>query len=453
MENLKKTFVEYPFMTKPLTIFERENGHKIIFGYKKGELCNVSTWVKTGSINENEKNNGVSHFLEHLMFKGTSENKAGYFDKTLERKGAIVNAATWKDYTFYYVTIPKGINNENFYETLHLHADMMLDPFIPDDEIGAPFDINGEPPSQKRERHVVIEEIGMRKDQPWTKVYNLLNKNMYTKHPYKRDVIGTEEIISQIKREEVLDYYRTHYTPNAMTTIIVGDFEPDEIIEKVCSEFDFKGRKNYFPPKNEPDKPSNEKKVYEVTGQVETSIIMYGWLTAPADDIKTVIAFDIISIVLGEGQSSRLYQNLVEKRPNQGIISVETSAYSFKDGGNFFIQGAFFPDKKDTIISLIESEVTTFIKDGITDSEFRKAIKKLKVRFAQETETVSEIADTIGYYSTVCSDVSKINDYYQILSKITKEDVFEIIKNYLKLEKSTVAILMPETKQEGLKNG
>ena len=381
------------------------------------------------------------------MFKGTTENKDGYFDRTLERKGAIVNAATWKDYTFYYVTIPKGENNENFYETLHLHADMMLDPVIPDDEIGAVFDINAQPPAVKRERHVVIEEIGMRKDQPWTKVYNLLNKNMYQNHPYKRDVIGTEEIISQITREEVLNYYKTHYTPNAMTTIIVGELEPDEIINKVCEEFDFKGRENYYPPQREYDKPCDEKKVYEMFGQVETSIIMYGWLTAPADDIKTVIAFDIISIILGEGQSSRLYQNLVEKNPQEGIISVETSSYSFKDGGNFFVQAVFYPEKKDNIFKLLENEINNLICNGFTDAEFKKAVKKLKVRFAQETETVSEIAETIGYYSTVCKDVSKINEYYKVLNSISKDDVFEVIKNYLSVNKSTVAILMPEEKQ------
>ena len=444
MENLKVSHVNYPFLTKPLTIYERGNGHKIIFGYKQGGLVNVSTWVKTGSINENDINNGVSHFLEHLMFKGTHENKAGYFDRTLERKGAIVNAATWKDYTFYYVTIPKGINNQNFYEALHLHADMMLDPVIPPEEIGEPFDIKGEPPSQKRERHVVIEEIGMRKDQPWTKIYNFLNYNMYNKHPYKRDVIGTEEIISQIKREDVLEYYRTHYTPNAMTTIIVGDIEPDAIIEKVCEEFDFKGRENYTPPQNEPDKHIGGQKNIEMTAQTETAFIMYGWLGAPANDIKTVMSFDILSIILGEGQSSRLYQNLIEKIKEPVFISIDTSSYTFKDGGNFFIQAGFYPNKKNCVKSLIENELNNLITDGFSDNEFSKAIKKLKVRFAQEAETVSEIAENIGYYSTVCSDVSKINEYIDTLNNITKQDVINIMKKYLTIELSTVATLMPE---------
>ena len=239
MEEIKKTQVEYPFLEKPVEIYERKCGHKIVFAYKKGGLLNISSWVKTGSINENDENNGISHFLEHLMFKGTSKHKAGEFDRTLESRGAIVNAATWKDYTFYYVTIPKGCDNRNFKDTLELHADMMLDPIIPDNEIGEPFDINNPKIKTKRERHVVIEEIRMRKDQPWTKVYNLLNKNLYTQHPYRRDVIGNEQIISTIEREKVLEYYKNHYTPNNITTIIVGELNFDEILPLICKEFDF----------------------------------------------------------------------------------------------------------------------------------------------------------------------------------------------------------------------
>src|SRR5574344_1424901 len=183
---MKKTFVKYPFLTRDAIIYERENGHKIVFAHKEGELVNVSTWVKTGSINEDDNINGISHFLEHLMFKGTHKHKAGEFDKTLEAKGAIVNAATWKDYTFYYVTLPKGENNKDFYEAIELHADMMIDPILPPEEIGKEFSVTDKNVEDKRERHVVIEEIRMRADQPWTKVYNAVNHNMYTSHPYKR---------------------------------------------------------------------------------------------------------------------------------------------------------------------------------------------------------------------------------------------------------------------------
>ena len=104
---MKKTTVKYPYLTQDVEIYERENGHKIVLAHKEGDLVNVSTWVKTGSINEDDNNNGISHFLEHLMFKGTHKYPAGYFDRTLEAKGAIVNAATWKDYTFLLCNITK----------------------------------------------------------------------------------------------------------------------------------------------------------------------------------------------------------------------------------------------------------------------------------------------------------------------------------------------------------
>ena len=98
---MEKTLIKYPYLNKDVEIYTNDNGHKIVLAHKEGNMVSVSSWVKTGSINENDKNNGISHFLEHLMFKGTHSHKVGEFDKILESKGAIVNAATWKDYTFY----------------------------------------------------------------------------------------------------------------------------------------------------------------------------------------------------------------------------------------------------------------------------------------------------------------------------------------------------------------
>ena len=93
----------YPFLDEPIDIYELDNGHTVILAHKDSEMLNISTWVKTGSINEDDSNTGISHFLEHLMFKGTKRFKAGYFDRTLESRGAIINAGTSKDYTFYYI--------------------------------------------------------------------------------------------------------------------------------------------------------------------------------------------------------------------------------------------------------------------------------------------------------------------------------------------------------------
>jgi len=321
--------------------------------YKEGGLVNVSSWVKTGSINETDKNNGISHFLEHLMFKGTHRHPAGEFDHILEAKGAIVNAATWKDYTFYYVTIPKGQNDENINLAIELHADMMVDPVIPEDELGPQFDPANPQIKEKKERYVVIEEIGMRADQPWTKTYNEANHNMYVDHPYKRDVIGTKEIIAQIPRDDVMDYYKSWYSPENMTTIVVGDFDREKVLDLILKEFKFKNHT----PKEKTELPLvaklNAPKLIENTSDIDTGFLIMGFHGAKAADNKGTILLEIISIILGEGMSSRLYQNLIENSEKSIFNSVDTGQYQFKDGNVFMVNANFDPNAKDEAIEKI----------------------------------------------------------------------------------------------------
>ncbi len=444
MKNIKKNIIEYPYLEKPVEVYERENGHKIVFAYKKGGLINISSWVKTGSINENDINNGISHFLEHLMFKGTSKHKAGEFDRTLESRGAIVNAATWKDYTFYYVTIPKGSSDKNFNDTLNLHADMMLDPVIPDNEIGAPFDLNDPHITTKRERHVVIEEIRMRKDQPWTKVYNLLNKNLYKNHPYKRDVIGNEQIISQISRETVLEYYKTHYTPNNITTIIVGEIEPAQVLPLICEEFDFKERTNAPQTIYEIDKPENETKVVEDYSKINTGFLMFGYLGPKACDIKTSTILEMICLILGQGQSSRFYQELIEKPKNPIFNIISSDYYHFRDGGNIFIDANFKPEKKEEAIEQIKAQIKKLYTEGINEQELKKAKKKLKAGFAENSETVSDIGENIGFYMTVCNKLEYVEEYIKVIDEITLEDIKQTAKEFIDINHAVIAVLMPE---------
>ena len=441
---MKKTLVKYPFLTEDVEIYEQDNGHKIVLAHKEGGMVNVSSWVKTGSINETDTNNGISHFLEHLMFKGTHKHKAGEFDHILESKGAIVNAATWKDYTFYYVTLPKGENNENFYKAIELHADMMIDPVIPDYEMGAPFNVNDKNVTDKRERHVVIEEIRMRKDQPWTKVYNATNHAMYTNHPYKRDVIGTPEIISQVSQEEVMNNYRTYYSPQNVTTIIVGDFDFDEVLAKVKKEFNW-GERPTPPERNIlPDKPVQETVYIENEANVNSTFMMFGYLGAPAKDLKNIVALEMLSVILGEGTSSRLYVNLIENMDENIFNLLETENYSFRDGSNFFVQANINPQYKEKAIELIKNEIEK-IKENITERELNKAKKKMKASFACEVETVSEIGESIGYYMTVCDDLVLAEQYIPICESITAEDLQNVAKKYLDINNAVISVLSPKS--------
>lgn len=441
---MKKTFVKYPYLTRDVEIYERENGHKIVFAHKEGEMVNVSSWVKTGSINEDDDNNGISHFLEHLMFKGTKAHKVGEFDRMLESKGAIVNAATWKDYTFYYVTLPKGVDNKDFKLAVDLHADMMMNPVFPAEELGAPFDINDNTVTDKRERHVVIEEIRMRKDQSWTKVYNACNYNMYTSHPYKRDVIGTPEIISRLTREDIDNYYRKFYTPKNVTTIVVGDFNHEEVLNELCVKFDFPNRVQGENRVNKIDEPIKETKYVEAKSNVQTSYLMFGWLGPKANDLKDSICLSLLSIIFGDGTSSRLQQNLIEKLPEQIFNMIGSEHYPFKDGNNFFIQANFKSEFKDKAIELVKKELANLLVNKISEEELLKAKKGTKSRFAYSAETVSEIGETIGYYMTVCDDLALIEDYLKILEDITVSDLENVIHKYLSLDNAVISVLVPE---------
>lgn len=437
--------VVFQFLDKPVEVYKLENGHTVIIANKHGELVNVSTWVRTGSINEDDQINGISHFLEHLMFKGTSEHPAGEFDRILEARGAIVNAATWKDYTFYYVTLPKGENNEYFKEALELHADMMLNPLLPDSEIGPVFDANNPDVKEKRERYVVIEEIRMRNDQPWTKTYNELNHIMYTAHPYKRDVIGTPEIIAAVSRDTIMDYYKKWYSPENMTTIIVGDINSKEALELVREHFCFNKVQEANIPEYEQEPEQFQPRRIDNTMNITTGFAIFGFHGPKAGNMKDSIALDVLSIILGEGKSSRLYQNLIEKPEKPVFNIIGTGQYQFMEGNTFFVQSNFHPDQKDKAIELLRHEIRNILDFPVLETELNKAKKKLKTRFAEESETVSEIGETIGHYMTICKDIDCYTDYLPTLETLTVQDIRDCAREYLDLNKINISVLMPNS--------
>ncbi|MBR5305053.1 MAG: insulinase family protein [Candidatus Gastranaerophilales bacterium] len=433
--------IEYPYLEKPLSVYALENGHKVVFAHKKSPMINVSSWVKTGSINENKENNGISHFVEHLLFKGTTKYPAGVFDRKMEELGGIINAATWKDYTFYYINIPK----EHYKIALVMHADMMVDALFPENEIGPEFDPEGLAPAEKRERYVVIEEIRMGEDNNWRKVYKNLNSSMYESHPYKREVIGTKEIIANISQAEIVKYYKTFYTPQNITTIVVGEFNEDDMLKLVQENFKFKDNSNI-----EKCTTDNEAPEYEIKNpttvvdysEVNTGYLMMGALCNSAKNLKETIALDLISTILGDGKSSRLYSDLIEKVENPHYYQLESCHYQFKDGDNFLIEANFDADKKDIVIDEIKSQLKKL--NSITEVELQKAKKRAKVNFAQESEMVSDIADAIGYWMTVVEDVSIANQYLKTLEEIDCKYVEDISKKYLNPEKLSTSLLLPK---------
>ena len=171
---------------------------------------------------------------------------------------------------------------------------------------------------------------------------------------------------------------------------------------------------------------------------------MFGWLGPKAKDLRDSICLDLISIIFGDGTSSRLQQNLIEKLPEKIFNMVGTEHYQFKDGNNFFIQANFEPQYKDKAIELLKEELYGLLNNKITEEELLKSKKRMKSRFANEAETVSEIGENIGYYETVCGGLKLIEEYLNDLDNITVTDLENTIQKYLSINNAVISVLEPE---------
>ena len=306
------------------SVHKLDNGQIVIIEeVHTNPIVTIDTWVKTGSINEDDKNNGVSHFLEHLFFKGTTHHEPGEFDRILEAKGAVNNAATSKDFTHYHITIP----SKNFDLALNMHADMLQNPLIPRKEM-------------EKERKVVLEEISKDVNSPSTRVYDNLVNMMYTNHPYKRKVIGESSIIETITREEILEYFNKYYSPSNMVTIIAGDIDTQNALEKVKSEFSAEYKKV---PKHNYPKEKQLTTQLRKTDYMETQsgYMLIGFRGVKITDNDSY-ALDVLSTILGDGRSSVLYRNIKDKK--QLAFSIGAANATFKDDGLFYISANFTPE-------------------------------------------------------------------------------------------------------------
>ena len=406
-------------------VYKFDNGHTVIVKQvSSNPIVIIDTWIKTGSINENDKNNGVSHFLEHLFFKGTEKNPLGTFDKLLESKGAVTNAATSKDFTHYYIKIP----SKDFDLALNLHADMLLNPAIPQAEMD-------------RERLVVIEEIAKDKNSPNDLVYDNLNELIYKVHPYKRQVIGTKEIIENITRDEIFDYYKKHYSPENMITIVVGDVEPDETAKKVQHAFTISPRKlEKHCYKKEP--LITTQRIKEEKFDCNSAYMMIGFRGTNAVH-KDEFALDILATILGDGRSSRFYQNIKEQK--QLTNSIGASNGSFKDDGIFYISANFEPQNKENLKKAIFDEIKNVQQYGVTEAEVEKAKNIIERDTHYSRESISNIAMEMGYTVTITGDDKNYNGYLDSIKKVTAEDVNRVARKYLGENKSAVSIVMPKT--------
>ena len=404
-------------------IYKLNNGQNVIIHQvKNNPIVTIDTWIKTGSVNENDNNNGVSHFLEHLFFKGTTNYAPGEFDKILETKGAVTNAATSKDFTHYFITIP----SEYFNLALEMHADMLTNPLIPSNEL-------------EKERKVVTEEIAKDINSPNTLCYDNLIKMLYTNHPYKRKVIGTKEIIETITREEILNYYHDYYNPSNMVTIIAGDVEPDDAIQKVKKNFKSEYKKpikKFFPKENI---LTQQKRITEYF-PVETGYILMGFRGCKIDAADSY-ALDILATVLGYGRSSVFYSDIKENKQLANTITAVNAGFRYD--GIFYISANFIPEKLERLEETIFTDIEQIQNNGISEEQLKIAKNIIERDTYYSRESISNIASEIGYTFVTTDDIKFYENYLSEIKRVTAADVKRAANKYLGKNKSAVSVVLP----------
>lgn len=409
-------------------MYKLNNGQTVVIQeVKNNPIVTIDTWIKTGSIDEDDSNNGVAHFLEHLFFKGTTNLDPGEFDRILETKGAITNAATSKDFTHYYVTIP----SKDFDLAMQLHADMMLHPLIPRNEM-------------EKERKVVLEEISKDLNAPTRIMQENLNSMLYTNHPYKRKVIGKSEIIETITRDQVLNFYNAHYSPSNMVTIVIGDVDSAHALERVKEVFnaDYKKQTKNIYLKELPLTKQKKKVEYLDT---ESGYMVIGFRGVPIDE-KDSYALDVLATILGDGRSSVLNQVLKEKK--RIVSSVDAGNSTFRDDGIFYVMADFEPAKCQVVQKTIFDEINKIQKNGVTDEQLTLAKNIIERNTYYSRESITNIATEIGYTVALTNDIKFYDNYLCNIKSVTKDDVKRVAEKYLGINKSAVSIILPKDAKE-----
>ena len=406
-------------------LFKLNNGQTVIIQeVKNNPIVTIDTWIKTGSIDEDDSNNGVAHFLEHLFFKGTKNHAPGEFDKILETKGAITNAATSKDFTHYYITIP----SKDFDLAMELHADMLQNPMIPRNEM-------------EKERRVVLEEIGKDMNSPEKILMENLDAMMYTSHPYKRRVIGKKDIIETITREKVLEFYNAHYSPSNMVTLVIGDVDTNHALDKISQSFNCdakKSEKNIYPKEAQ---LTEQKRKTEYSADTQSGYMLIGFRAVPISN-KESYALDVLATILGEGRSSVLNQSLKEKK--RVAFSVSAGNMTYKDDGIFYIKANFEPEKIKSVETAIFEEIAKIQKDGVTDEQINLAKNIIERDTYYSRESVSNISNEIGYTTILTGDIKFYENYLANIKSVTKEEVKKAAEKYLGTNRSAISIVLPE---------
>lgn len=401
----------------------------------------ISTWVwyRVGSRNELRGKTGISHWVEHMQFKGTKQFPAGYLDREISRVGGVWNALTYLDWTTYFETLPAHI----FEISLSSEADRMVNSLFDPQEVSL-------------ERSVVISEREGNENQPHFLLGEAVQSAAFSHHPYRYEVIGLKEDLETITQEDLYQHYRKYYSPGNAVLSIAGDFKSELMFEMINTHFgdipEGDGAAINIPQ----DPPLDEEKRVSVTGPGQTSFIQIGYRAPSASnrDFFTLTVLDSLLTgpsslnMLGSGgttnRTSRLYRALVEGEiavSCYGTLQATHDPYLYSI--NLTVHPAYSPDK---VLSAVDQEIQRVLDAPITREEIDRAIKQAKALFAYSSENISNQAFWMGY-SEMFASYDWFENYIDHLAQVTPESVLETARTYLNPENRVVGFYTPEESQ------
>ena len=404
------------------TKFQLKNKLKVLMvESKKSPVVSVQMWVKTGSADEKKGEEGISHFIEHLVFKGTDQFKVGEIANTVEASGGELNAYTSFDQTVFYVTISKSFSDV----ALNVVSQMMGFPIFDPKEIDS-------------EREVVCEEIKMGQDSPGRRSSQLLFSTVYKKHAYGKPVIGYEKNVRGWSAKKIKEFYQSRYVPENMFLVVSGDFETTEMKNKITEHFGtFKPYK--LRKVARPKEPAQLKYQYKVQKYKLQDRHLHFAFKAPNIKHKDIPALDVLAMILGQGDSSRLVKKLRLENPIANSISAFN--YNPKDEGLFAITAHYQGDHFEPITKEILAQINLLKNSEASWAEIKRARVAISSEQFYSIETVDGLANKAGTLEFYFNDQNAQKKYLKQLSLVTPLEVQKVAKKYLKLEKLSTAFM------------
>jgi zinc protease len=422
MSDIRKTI-----LNNGLTVVLREMHH--------APVASFWVWYRVGSRNEGQGATGISHWVEHMLFKGTPAFPRGEFDKAIAREGGVFNGMTWIDFTTYFETLPA----DRIDLALRAEADRMSN---------AVFD----PEEVELERTVVISERQGNENVPEFLLSEAVQAMAFQAHSYHHSVIGWQHDLETMTREQLYSYYRTHYTPDRAIVAVAGDFDASQMLDKVQESF------GALPPGlAQPDQVTFEpqqrgERRVNVEGPGTTFYIEISFRAPKAtdDDFYPMVVLESIlggakgmSLWGGGGsnRSSRLYRALVETELASGVdcgMSSTIDPYLFSFSATVR-EGRTLPEVEAALVAEIERT----IKQPAEQSELEKAIKQTRAQFAYSSESVTDQGYWLGF-SEVVADTDWFEGFLGRLAAVTAEDVQRVAGAYLRPSLRNVGWYLPQ---------